>query len=62
MVCIKHAKKKMEEHHTEYYRRLETTRFSNKLKYKHLSASIGNFRKTENERSHLPLCFTEPGQ
>ena len=48
---------KMEDN-KEYYRKLDYSR-QNMLKYKKLSASIGNFRKDQEDRSHIPLSFME---
>ena len=52
------VKIKLEEN-TKYYRKLDHSRLD-KLKFQTLSATIGNFRKREEERSHLPLSYTEP--
>ena len=40
----------------EFSRKLEQTQ-EYKLKYKNLSASLGNLRKQETERAHLPISF-----
>ena len=45
------------EEDTQYYRKLEYSR-SDKLKFKAMSASIGNFRKEE-RKSHIPLNWVE---
>ena len=38
-----------------FFRKLEITRFSAKVKYLDKSSSVGNYRQKEEEESHLPL-------
>ena len=58
------VKKKIEEDNIQYYRKLDDQKncWQQKLKYQSVSATIGNFRKSEEEKSHLPLAFTEPNK
>ena len=43
---------------TEYFRKLQFTR-NEKLKYVELSASVGNFRKSEEDKTHLPISWVQ---
>ena len=43
---------------TEYFRKLQFTR-NEKFKYVKLSASVGNFSKCEENKTHLPISWIQ---
>lgn len=50
------VKTKLDDENKHFYRKVENTR-PDKIKFDSVSATVGNFRTNEVQKSHLPLEF-----